>query len=77
MIIQLGMTHKAIVLQTYGVGNIPDRPEILDALRQVIAQTIVVNVTSCIKGGVNDAYHCGRILKDVGVISGSDMTTEC
>jgi L-asparaginase/Glu-tRNA(Gln) amidotransferase subunit D len=68
---------QAVVLQTYGVGNIPDLPDIIEAITEVASHCIVVNVTSCYKGGINDAYYCGRILKKMGVVSGSDMTIEC
>ncbi|CAG9326929.1 unnamed protein product [Blepharisma stoltei] len=69
---------KAIIIQTYGAGNIPDnRPELLDALKRANERGIViVNITQCKKGGVSDSYHCGQILGRAGVISGRDMTFE-
>ena len=36
-----------------------------------------MNVTQCLSGEVNmDIYATGRALKNAGVISGGDMTTE-
>ena len=38
---------------------------------------ILLNVTQCLAGEVNmDIYATGKALKDAGVISGYDMTTE-
>lgn len=70
---------RGVLLQTFGSGNIPDnRPEILEILKQANDRGIVlVNVSQCIKGGVSATYHCGTILSSAGVVSGSDMTTEC
>ncbi|KAJ3307193.1 hypothetical protein HDU76_004683, partial [Blyttiomyces sp. JEL0837] len=38
---------------------------------------IVVNCTQCRKGLVTDLYATGKSLLSVGVVPGSDMTTEC
>ncbi|CAM9432196.1 unnamed protein product, partial [Chrysoparadoxa australica] len=70
---------KAIVLELYGTGNSPNRREsFLSFIREAkIAGIMVVALTQCIQGGVSlSTYAVGAALKEMGVISGSDMTTE-
>ncbi|MFD2094444.1 asparaginase [Corallincola platygyrae] len=69
---------KALLLQSYGVGNAPQHKQMLDLLSEASEQgIIVVNCTQCLKGSVNmGGYATGQALRDVGVISGYDMTTE-
>ncbi len=69
---------KAIVLETYGAGNAPTQEWFLSALREVIARgVIVVNVTQCSGGSVSmDLYETGMGLRNAGVVSGHDLTTE-
>ncbi|MEE8524117.1 MAG: asparaginase [Thermoanaerobaculia bacterium] len=69
---------QGAVLHTYGVGNAPDDPELLEALHQAAAASVVVvNCTQCLHGSVDmDSYATGRALQRVGVISGWDMTPE-
>jgi L-asparaginase len=53
-------------------------PWFLDAIKSAIAANkVIVNITQCDKGKVNmTLYQNGRVLKDIGVISGSDITSE-
>ncbi|RCU50417.1 L-asparaginase 1 [Corallincola holothuriorum] len=69
---------KAMLLHSYGVGNAPQHKQMLELLKQASDQGIIlVNCTQCLKGSVNmDGYATGQALRDVGVISGYDMTTE-
>lgn len=39
--------------------------------------TIIVIMTQCYTGGVNDLYETGRALVDIGAILAYDMTIEC
>ncbi len=70
---------KGLVLQTYGVGNIPYKnknilKELEDAAKRGV---IIVACTQNLSGKVRlDTYQAGSVLKKAGVISGSDMTTE-
>lgn len=49
----------------------------MDALRTACENgIIIVAITQCTKGSVSDAYETGRSLRDVGVVSGGDMTPE-
>ncbi|KAE9545924.1 hypothetical protein FO519_010864, partial [Halicephalobus sp. NKZ332] len=69
---------KGVVLQTFGSGNMPSRRKgIIKEIKKAVQRgCIVVNVSQCVKGHVDPSYLTGRILYDVGVIAGSDMTTE-
>ena len=68
----------AILLITFGAGNVPMIPWFLDALSNAIAaDKVIVNITQCTKGKVNmNLYENGRALKNIGVIGGSDITSE-
>ncbi|RKP21005.1 asparaginase-domain-containing protein [Rozella allomycis CSF55] len=69
---------QGVVLQTFGVGNAPTRPDLLSALKEASDRgVVIVNVSQCRKGNVSDVYATGRALTEVGVIPGSDMTLEC
>ncbi|PTC00426.1 L-asparaginase 1, partial [Thalassospira xiamenensis] len=69
---------KALILQTYGVGNAPQDKQLLNTLADGIANgTLIVNRTQCFKGRVNmGGYATGNALAEIGVISDADMTME-
>ena len=69
---------EGAVLHTYGVGNAPDRPELLAVLRAASDRGVVlVNCTQCLEGSVRMAeYATGSALRDAGVVSGYDMNPE-
>ena len=69
---------KGIVLETFGAGNVPSNPSFLSIIEEAVKKGIViVNVTQCASGTVDpDRYQGGKALKDIGVISGYDITTE-
>jgi L-asparaginase len=69
---------KGIVLETYGSGNAPSEKWFIDALKNAINKKIhVINVTQCTGGKVNmGKYETSTKLKEIGVISGFDITTE-
>ncbi|SHG86159.1 asparaginase [Ferrimonas marina] len=69
---------RALILLSYGVGNAPERADLLNLLAQAQQREIlVVNLTQCLQGKVNMAgYATGNALSRSGVISGFDMTTE-
>lgn len=69
---------RAVVLETYGQGNAPSLEWLLTMLSKAVAEdTIILNITQCPAGRVSmDSYACGARLKEAGVISGYDMTTE-
>ncbi len=69
---------QGLVIETYGEGNAPDRRrDFLDALKEAADRgVIIVNCTQCLRGSVSTRYATGKALSEVGVIGGSDMTTE-
>jgi len=69
---------KALILETYGSGNAPTLPWLIDELSNAIEKgIIVVNVSQCPGGRVvQGRYETSKKLQQIGVISGADMTTE-
>ncbi len=69
---------KGCVLETYGSGNAPTEKWFLEALAQAIKKGIyIINVTQCSGGSVAMGnYETSTQLKNIGVISGNDITTE-
>jgi L-asparaginase len=69
---------RGIILETYGAGNAPTEAWFLEELKAAINRNIVIlNVSQCVGGRVlQEKYETGRRLKEIGVISGSDITTE-
>jgi len=69
---------KAAVLTTFGSGNGPTDKDFLDVLREARERGIMlVNVTQCVGGRVEQGrYQTSRAFADMGVVSGSDLTTE-
>lgn len=70
---------KAVVLETFGVGNAPTNNAFISTLREAIERgMVIVNITQCKHGGGVEMgkYLTGKHLSDIGVLSGHDMTTE-
>lgn len=69
---------KALVLETFGTGNASAQPDFLAVLADAVKRDIlVVNVTQCLSGKVEQAlYETGRGMEAIGVIGAGDMTTE-
>ena len=76
--ILLGPGTRAVILETYGSGNAISKPWFIETVKEAAARgKILLNVTQCLSGDVNmDLYATGRSLKEAGVISGHDITTE-
>lgn len=74
----LAQPVNALIIQSYGVGNAPEDPELLKEIQNANDRGIlVVNRTQCHRGMVNmDGYATGHALKDAGVLSAHDMTLE-
>lgn len=69
---------KGLILETYGAGNALNEIWFLELLKEAITKNIkIINVTQC-KGGsvVQGHYETSVGLKEIGVISGKDITTE-
>lgn len=69
---------KGIVLETYGSGNAPTEEWFVVLLRQAIQNGLhIINVTQCSGGSVSmGQYETSTQLKEIGLISGKDITTE-
>lgn len=69
---------KALIIQTFGVGNAPQEPSFIQLLKEANENKILIlNITQCLSGKVNmDGYATGKELQNVGVISGYDITLE-
>ncbi len=70
---------KALIIQTYGVGNPPDANK---ALMKRLAKAeedgiVIVNLSQCLIGGVfQGSYSTGESLNQIGIIGGADLTLE-
>ncbi len=69
---------KAIVMRTFGSGNAPQSPWLLNALKEGTHNgKVIVNISQCMQGAVEmGRYDCGYHLQEAGVISGRDSTVE-
>jgi len=70
---------EGLILETYGVGNIPDNnKDLLAVLKRACEQGLVIAAcTQSLRGTVDlGAYKAGSVLEKAGVISCFDMTTE-
>ena len=69
---------EGVILETYGAGNTTTEPWFIYILNEAIKKNIhIINVTQCSGGSViMGHYETSTQLKDIGVISGGDMTTE-
>ena len=69
---------KGLVLETYGSGNAPTSKWFLEELEEAIARgLVIVNVTQCQAGSVEPGkYETSRLIHELGVVNGRDMTTE-
>ncbi|KAJ7087795.1 asparaginase-domain-containing protein [Mycena epipterygia] len=69
---------RGVVLESFGSGNAPQRPDLILAFKEACDRgVVIVAISQCMKGSVSDAYEAGRELAAVGVVPGSDMTPEC
>ncbi|XP_072379781.1 60 kDa lysophospholipase [Diabrotica undecimpunctata] len=68
---------EGVVIQSFGSGNVPSKIEILEVLRNAVNKGVmIVNITICAKGNVSYSYETGKVLEDIGVVSGEDLTIE-
>ena len=69
---------RAIVMRTFGSGNAPQNPWLLQALKEgTRAGKVIVNISQCMQGTVEmGRYDTGYHLQEAGVVSGHDSTVE-
>jgi L-asparaginase len=65
-------------MRTFGSGNAPQRPWVIQALRDATRNgKVVINISQCMQGTVEmSRYDTGYQLQEAGVISGYDSTVE-
>jgi L-asparaginase len=69
---------RGVILETYGSGNAPTLSWLVTALETAIKNnTVVLNISQCPGGMVMQGrYETSKDLLRIGVIGGSDLTTE-
>jgi len=69
---------QGVILETYGAGNTTTSSWFIDVLKEAINNGVyIINVTQCSGGSVSmGQYETSTELKNIGLISGKDMTTE-
>ncbi len=69
---------KAIVMETFGSGNTSTQSWFLDLLREATRKgKLILNISQCKEGSVElGRYETSNQLKDIGIVSGYDMTFE-
>ncbi len=69
---------RGIVMRSYGSGNAPQQPWVMELLREACQRGVtIVNISQCVAGCVEmNRYDAGYHLKKAGVISGYDGTVE-
>lgn len=69
---------RSIVMRTFGSGNAPQRPWVMQALKDATRHgKIIINISQCLQGAVEmGRYDTGYQLQEAGVISGYDSTVE-
>lgn len=69
---------KGVVIETYGAGNAPTKDWFISLLKTGVAKGIqIVNVSQCSIGSVTmGKYETSSTMKEIGIISGKDITTE-
>ena len=69
---------KGVILETYGAGNTTTETWFVNALQKAVSKgLIIVNVTRCSGGSViMGQCKTSKHLKEIGIISGKDITTE-
>jgi L-asparaginase len=74
----LEQNAKAVIIESFGSGNLPNEDWFIDLLKEAITkQKIIVNITQCLVGSVTHGmYETSSSLEKIGLISGKDMTIE-
>lgn len=71
---------RGVVLETFGAGNVPSGSagEMIPIIEKAYENgTLVVVCSQCVQGAVTlGAYETSKALRDIGAVTGKDMTTE-
>ncbi|SDM22912.1 asparaginase [Halarsenatibacter silvermanii] len=77
LITRLADERDGLVLEAFGLGNVPFRERDLSRRIDEALSRVPIAVTSEVQAGSTDlsTYEAGKRIKDAGVISSKDMTT--
>lgn len=68
---------KAVVLRSFGAGNIPENKEFIDILKEAIQKLHIINISQCVEGTAGGTcYSAAFTLQEIKVIQGNDLTPE-
>lgn len=69
---------RGVILETFGAGNCTTEDWFIKLISEAISKGIkIINVTQCIGGSVlMGNYETSKLLKEIGVITGKDLTIE-
>ncbi len=69
---------KALILETYGAGNVLTEKWFLETLKKAVDKNIfLINISQCIKGSISPyKYETGKKLMELGALNGKDLTLE-
>lgn len=69
---------KGIIIESYGSGNVPSDSSFNGLIKKYLDEGgIVLNITQCSTGAVHQGkYETSSFFSQVGVVGGSDLTTE-
>ncbi len=75
---KLNHHYDGLILETYGNGNIPQLPWLIQGLKEIHdSGTIILNISQCTQGSVNqNLYKNAKELEQSGILSGWDLTSE-
>jgi len=74
----LAQPLDGLIVQTFGAGNAPQQPRLLQALSAASERgTVIMNHSQCLRGGVSmGAYAGSHALSECGLVPAADMTLE-
>lgn len=69
---------RSVVMRSFGSGNAPQQPWLVNLLKKAREKDIVVvNISQCMSGNVEmSRYETGYQLQQTGIVSGYDATVE-
>lgn len=69
---------KGVVISTFGSGNGPNDPTMIDLIQNYIQEGgVVLNITQCWSGAVQQGkYDASKQFLNIGVLGGGSLTTE-
>ncbi|MCI5055732.1 MAG: type I asparaginase [Flavobacteriales bacterium] len=69
---------KALVIESFGSGNIPNNPDVSKVLKAAVDDGIIIlNITQCSSGTVHmKRYATNAEILDIGIVDGLDLTFE-